>query len=460
MFIMYLSIQLFLLLKVFDIFVSSKQRLQYGGDEMNFYQKFEGKIMEFGTKLNNLKVLRVLRDSFMISFPLIIFGSIMLVIANLPFLDKILSPETLNSLKTFLGPASMTTMSITTIFVTLGIGYYFSKEEGVDPIFGAAISLVSFLLLTPTADGGDLGSVLQIDRLGAKGMFIGMIAAFLSAYMYTFFVKKNWTIKMPDTVPPAVSKSFAALIPAVFTLSTFLVINIIFTFTPWGNPHDFIYVIIQTPLTKLGSGIAATVVAIFAVQILWFFGLHGQIIVNSVMDPIWNTLSLENLNAFQAGAEMPNIITKQFIETFTVGLGGTGMTLIVILAILIFMKSRQLKEIARLAAPAGLFNVNEPVTFGLPIVLNPIIAIPWIIATVVATLVAYFAMASGLVPATTGVAVPWTTPVLISGFLATNSIAGSILQLVQMAIVLVIWFPFLMALDKRNCDLEKEEKSA
>ena len=110
MFIMYLSIQLFLLLKVFGIFVSSKQRLQYGGEEMNFYQKFEGKIMEFGTKLNNLKVLRVLRDSFMISFPLIIFGSIMLVIANLPFLDKILNPETLNSLKTFLGPASMTTM--------------------------------------------------------------------------------------------------------------------------------------------------------------------------------------------------------------------------------------------------------------------------------------------------------------------------------------------------------------
>ena len=458
MFIMYLSIQLFLLLKVFGIFVSSKQRLQYGGDEMNFYQKFEGKIMEFGTKLNNLKVLRVLRDSFMISFPLIIFGSIMLVIANLPFLDKILSPETLNSLKTFLGPASMTTMSITTIFVTLGIGYYFSKEEGVDPIFGAAISLVSFLLLTPTADGGDLGSVLQIDRLGAKGMFIGMIAAFLSAYMYTFFVKKNWTIKMPDTVPPAVSKSFAALIPAVFTLSTFLVINIIFTFTPWGNPHDFIYEIIQTPLTKLGSGIAATVVAIFAVQILWFFGLHGQIIVNSVMDPIWNTLSLENLNAFQAGAEMPNIITKQFIETFTVGLGGTGMTLIVILAILIFMKSRQLKEVGRLASVPGMFNINEPCIFGLPIVLSPSIAIPWIVAPILATLFAYICMSIGVLPYTTGVEVPWTTPVLFNGFLSTNSIMGSLVQLAQMAIVGIVWLPFLRAMDKRNIVLEEKNK--
>ena len=157
---------------------------------------------------------------------------------------------------------------------------------------------------------------------------------------------------------------------------------------------------------------------------------------------------------------MPNIITKQFMETFTVGLGGTGMTLVVILAILIFMKSKQLKEIARLAAPAGLFNVNEPVIFGLPIVLNPIIAVPWILAPVAATLVAYFAMASGLVPATTGVTVPWTTPVLISGFLATNSIAGSILQLVQMAVVLVIWFPFLMALDKKNYELEKEEATS
>lgn len=261
---------------------------------------------------------------------------------------------------------------------------------------------------------------------------------------------------MPPTVPPAVSKSFAALIPAVLTLTIFLVLRIVFTFTPWGNIHDFIYEIIQAPLTNLGKGIIPTIIAIFVIQILWFFGLHGQIIVNSVLDPIWNTLTLENLEAFRAGVEIPNIVTKQFIEIFTVSLGGTGMTLIVLIIILAFMKSRQLKEVGKLALPAGIFNVNEPAIFGLPVVLNPAIVIPWVLAPMVSTLVAYFAMATGLVPLTTGVSVPWTTPVFISGMLATNSLRGGLLQLVQMVVVGVIWFPFLKVWDKKNVQEEKE----
>lgn len=398
----------------------------------------------------------------MLAFPLTIFGSIMLVIANFPFLDKLISPEALTMLKDTLNPAATATMSIATVFVCLGIGYYTSKKKNVEPLFGAAIAFVAFLLLTPftaaNADGQMIENVLSIERLGAKGMFVGMIASFIAAFMYAGIVNRNWTIKMPPSVPPAVSKSFTALIPAVLTLSLFLVLRLIFTFTPWGNAHDFIFEMIQTPLMILGKGLPATLLAILAIQILWFFGLHGQIIVNSVLDPIWNTLSLENLNEFQAGEMLPNIVNKQFIETFTVGLGGTGMTLIVVIAILWFMRSRQLKEVAKLSAPAAVFNVNEPVIFGLPIVLNPVIAIPWILAPVVATLVSYLAMSSGIVPLTTGVAVPWTTPVFLSGILATNSLMGGVLQLVQMAIVFIIWFPFLKALDKKAVTLESENE--
>ena len=428
---------------------------------MNLFEKIEQPIMVVGEKLNNNKALRILRDAFMLAFPLTIFGSIMLIIANFPYLDKLLGAEGLANLQNLLNPASTATMSIATVFVCLGIGYYFSKEEEVDPIFGAAIALTSFLLLTPFAapigeTGEMLGGVLDINRLGAKGMFVGMFGSFLSAWIYVKVVKKNLIIKMPPSVPTAVSKSFAALIPAVVTLTVFLFIRIGFSFTPWGNVHDFIYEIIQTPLTNLGKGLAATLIAVFAIQLLWFFGLHGQIIVNSVVDPIWNTLSLENFTAFQAGQEIPNVVTKQFMETFTVGLGGTGMTLIVLILILAFMKSRQLKEVGKLALPAGIFNVNEPTIFGLPIVLNPIIAIPWIIAPIIATTVAYFAMATGIVPPTTGVAVPWTTPVFISGILATNSVMGGVLQLVQMAVVGIVWFPFLKALDKRNVIEEKK----
>ena len=428
---------------------------------MNLYQKLESSIMVVGEKLNNNRILKVLRDAFMLAFPLTIFGSIMLVIANFPYLEKIIGSESVVVLKDMLGPASTATMSVATVFVCLGIGYYLSKERDVEAIYGAAIALTAFFLLTPyDAPIGDTGQMLNgvfnIDRLGAKGMFVGIFGSFLAAYLYSVIVKKNWTIKMPPSVPPAVSKSFAALIPAVITLSIFLIVRIVFTFTPWGNVHDFVYEIIQSPLTNLGKGLVATLIAIFAIQLLWFFGLHGQIIVNSVMDPIWNTLSLENFTAFQAGAELPNVVTKQFIETFTVGLGGTGMTLIVILSILAFAKSKQLKEVGKLAAPAGIFNVNEPVIFGLPIVLNPMIVIPWILGPVLATLVAYLAMASGLVPLTTGVAVPWTTPVFLSGMLATNSLRGGILQLVQMGTVLVVWYPFLKAFDKKTLIDEKE----
>ena len=430
---------------------------------MSFFDKMEEPIMVIGEKLNNNTILKILRDAFMLAFPLTIFGSITLVIANLPFLDKLLGAERLAILQNMLNPASAVTMSIATVFIVLGIGYYFSKDQKVDALFGAAVALAAFLVLTPlevvTENGEVVSNIFSIDRLGAKSMFVGMFAAFFSAALYCKFVKKNFVIKMPASVPPAVSKSFAALIPAILTLTIFLMVRIVFTFTPWGNIHDFVFQIVQAPLTSLGKGIIPTIIAIFAIQLLWFFGLHEQIIVNSVLDPIWNTLSLENIDAYRAGEMLPNIVTKQFMESFTVSLGGTDMTLVVLIIILTMMKSKQLRGVGKLAAPAGIFNVNEPCIFGLPIVLNPTIAIPWILAPMVSTLVAYLAMATGIIPLTTGVSVPWTVPVFISGILATNSIRGGLLQLVQMAIVGVIWFPFLKTWDKSILKDEAAEQT-
>jgi cellobiose PTS system EIIC component len=213
---------------------------------------------------------------------------------------------------------------------------------------------------------------------------------------------------------------------------------------------------VQAPLVGLGGGLPATLIAVFFIQILWFFGLHGQIIINSVMDPIWNTLSLENLQAYTSNGELPHIINKQFIEVYLVGAGGTGMTLAVLVAILLFMKSKQMKQVGKLGIGPGIFNVNEPVIFGLPIVMNPLILLPWIIAPMIVTVVSYTAMAIGLVPPPTGVTIPWTVPIFISGFLATNSIAGSLLQLVNVLIVFAIWFPFLKFIDRMNMKQERE----
>lgn len=147
------------------------------------------------------------------------------------------------------------------------------------------------------------------------------------------------------------------------------------------------------------------------------------------------------------------------MEIYTVGMGGTGMTLAIVIAILLFMKSKQMKQISKLGLAPGIFNVNEPVIFGLPIVMNPIIIIPWVIAPMVVTLVTYLAMSAGIVPPPTGVTVPWAVPLFINGIMATNSVMGGIMQLVNLCIVFVIWFPFLKALDKLNMAKEKEAET-
>lgn len=344
-------------------------------------------------------------------------------------------------------------MSIMTVFVTFGIGYYLSQSYDVEGIFGGAVAFSSFLILTPffmsTESGETVSGVLSLDRLGAKGMFLGMIAAFVAAEIYCRVTKRGWQIRMPDGVPPAVTKSFAAMIPAILTLTVFLVINAVMVGAFNANLHDVIYDVIQKPLTGLGSSLPATLVSIFFIQFLWFFGLHGQIIVNSVMDPIWNTLMLDNLEAYKAGESLPHIVTKPFMETFTVGLGGSGMTLAVVIILAFLMKKKQYTDIGRLALGPGIFNVNEPVIFGLPIVLNATILIPWVLAPIVVTTLNYLVMAAGIVPAPTGVSVPWTVPIIASGVLATNSWLGGLLQVIDFLIVGMIWLPFLRALDKQ-----------
>jgi PTS system cellobiose-specific IIC component len=416
----------------------------------SFMDKLSEKIMPLANALGQNRYLSVLRDAFMLSFPLTMFGSIVVVINNLPFFND----ATKGTLSGLFGNGQNATMSIMTIFVTFGIGYYLSKSYKVEAIFGGAVSLASFLILTPfvllTEDGTEVSGVLSLDRLGAKGMFIGMIAAFIAAEIYCRITKKGWQIKMPDGVPPAVTKSFAALIPAVVTLTFFLLVNALMIGIFHVNLHDVIYEVIQKPLTGLGSSLPATLLALFLVQFLWFFGLHGQIIVNSVMDPIWNTLMLDNLEAYQQGQDLPHIITKPFMETFTVGLGGSGMTLAVVILMAFVLKKKQYQEIGRLALAPGIFNVNEPAIFGLPIVLNATILIPWICAPLIVTTFNYFMMATGIVPAPTGVSVPWTVPIIASGTLATNSWLGGLLQAIDFIIVALIWYPFLRAMDRQT----------
>lgn len=405
-------------------------------------------------KVGSNRYLNAIRDAFMLAFPLTMFGSILLIILNIPGF-AVLAPDLHSFLSQGFSHAIDATMNMMTVFVAFGIGYYISKSRGVEPIFGAAIAAASFFILTPFFETGQdwpANMGIHLYRFGAQGMFVALIFGIISSEIYSYVTNKDITIKMPEQVPPTVAKSFAAIIPGTVALLSMTVIAWAFMYTPWGNVHDFIYTVVQAPLESLGSTLPATLVAIFFIQFLWFFGLHGQIIVNSVLDPIWNSLALQNVN----GAE--HIVTKPFMETFTVGLGGSGGTLVVLIMILVFVRSKRYRQFAKMAIAPGIFNVNEPVIFGLPVVLNVKVAIPWILAPMASVTIAYLAMEWGIVPVTTGVTVPWTIPVFISGFLATSSIMGSLLQLVQLAVIGLIWFPFIMFLDKEEKMLFEESK--
>ncbi|PKR84129.1 PTS cellobiose transporter subunit IIC [Heyndrickxia camelliae] len=425
-----------------------------------FMGVLENVLLPIADKLNNNRYLSALRDGFMVALPLIIFGSIFVVIANFPFLDKVISESAYAKYQDALGPASAATLSIMGLFVIVGIGYKLTQYYKVDAIYGGVVALASFLILTPQVVE-KVSGVIPTASLGAQGMFLGIFTAFISSELYRLFVQKNWTIKMPPGVPDAVSRSFSALIPITLTLTIFLVVRILFSYTPYDTVQNFIYTIIQQPLTHLGSGLPATIIAVLLIQIFWFFGLHGQIIVNSVFDPIWYALNDDNLKAFQAGTELPHVITKQFIDSFLVGMGGSGMTLAVVFLIFLIGKSRQIKELGKLGGPAGIFNVNEPIIFGLPIIMNPLVLIPWLLAPVVVAIVTYIAMSTGLVPRPAGVIVPWTTPVVLNGFLATgNAWQGGVLQAINFVIVAVIWWPFLKILDKNYYEKEKYESNS
>jgi PTS system cellobiose-specific IIC component len=419
--------------------------------------------MPLAEKIGKNKYLIAIRDGFLLSMPLLIVGSFFLLIANFPI------PGWTNFWARFFGEnwdsyfskPTDATFSIMAVLAVIGIGYSFSEQMKVDKLFGAAVSLVCWFLIMPykilvndTAVSG-----IPLGWVGSKGIFVGIIVAFLSVHIYAWVNKKGWIIKMPDGVPPTVAKSFSALIPAGISVLVFFILNIIFAMTPYENAFNFVFTILQTPLLKLGNTLPAMVIAYIFLHIFWFFGVNGGSVVGAVFNPILQTLSAENLAAFQAGQPLPNIISQQFQDLFAT-FGGCGSTLSLLIAMLFFCRSKRIKELGKLAFIPGLFGINEPIVFGLPILLNPMMLIPFMLVPTINIVISYFCMSIGLVPLCSGVAIPWTMPVILSGFLATGW-QGAVLQLILLVLGVFIYMPFIKMMDKQYMEEESRtvEKS-
>ncbi|MFL2134218.1 PTS sugar transporter subunit IIC [Desemzia sp. FAM 24101] len=383
-------------------------------------------------KLDSNRYLTAIKSGFFAAMSILIIGSIFLLLANLPingYADFMAGIFGANWSEFFMVPYNMT-MNIMTPFVIIGISKSLSSHYKVDDVAAIVLSIVSFLILTPS-----------------------LITAILATEIMRAVVQRGWVIKMPESVPSNVARSFSSLIPGLFVILSFNVIRMLFAMTSFETAHNFIFEVLQTPLLALGGSLPAMIIVLLFEAILWSFGIHGSQIVSGVMSPIWLSLTAGNAEAFAAGQALPNIINSQFHDNF-IKLGGAGSTLGLALCALFFAKSKQFKTLGKLAIGPGMFNINEPLIFGIPIVLNPIMLIPFIINPIIMAIVAYAAMSTGLVNVANGVNIPWTTPPIFSGFLVSGW-TGALLQVFQIFLGGLVYYPFFKLVDQKAYMLEQ-----
>lgn len=421
----------------------------------------ENKVMPVAGRVAGQRHLQALRDGIILTMPRIIVGSLFLILGFLPipgyddFMANTFGDQWLTKLMYPVGA----TFDIMALIAAFGIAYRLAEKYRVDALSAGAISVAAFLLATPyqvsfTPDGASeavlVGGAIPAALMGSKGLFVAMLIAMLSTEIYRFIIQKNIIIKMPDGVPPAVSKSFVALIPGFIVITLIWVLRLLVEQTDFQSLHNIIGEVLGKPLGILGGSLIGSLVAVFLVQLLWSCGLHGASIVGGVMGPIWLSAMDANRLAFQGGETLPNIFTQQFFDIF-VYIGGSGATLALVLAMILRARSKQMKQLGRLAIGPGLFNINEPVVFGMPIVMNPILIVPFILTPLVMVLTTYIGMSTGLVAKPAGIAVPWTMPPIIGGYLAAGGkMSGAVLQLINFALAFTIYYPFFRIWDKQK----------
>lgn len=419
-------------------------------------------MMPIAMKLGQNTGLISLRDGITLAMPLIIVGSFFMIISSFP----------IPGWADWLANTKMHGVSISDVFAkiingsfgllgmvsTFGIASSFAEQKKTDGKSAGIIALASYFVITPSifTRGATPLEGMPYGFLGSRGLFIGIIIGLVTGQIFQWFINHNIQIKLPDAVPPAVAKSFSALIPGAVIITMFGAIYALFAMTGWGNVHELLLNLLSKPLSLLGDTLGGTLVAIFLNSAFWFVGIHGANIVNSVLQPIWLMNTDANRLLFKAGnldlEHGGHIIAQPFIDNFVfMGGGGATLGLVLALGIIVWRKrsSKTLEMLAPVTITPGIFNINEPTMFGLPIVLNITLLIPFIIVPMVNAIITYTAMRLGWVPLCTGAVVPWTTPPIISGFLATNSIAASILQAINLVIDIAIYLPFLTAYNQQ-----------
>lgn len=413
-------------------------------------------------KFANLKGVVALKDGMTAILSATVIGSVFLLLAEFPY-EPIKNFLAEVGVSTYLYQVYNSTFNILALISVVTISYYYAKNEDIDPIGNVVTAVISFFIVSNQfifVEGVKMSGVLSMSMIFAsRGMIASIIVSLVSSYIYCLCIKKNITIKMPESVPTGVQNSFSALVPGFIILTFFTVVYAIINITTNGDLVDLIYGLVQMPLLNLTDSLIGVIIIGFVVSMLWWFGIHGNNVVSGVMTGIWLTSLSTNFELIQKGTELTlenggRIVTYQF-HNLLVTMTGSGITIGIVVALLLKAKSAQFRQVGKLSIIPALFNINEPIIFGIPVVFNPTLFIPFTLVPVISSALSYLSIKWGLVPLFGGVNPPWTTPPVLSGLISGGP-RTAILQLVIIIISVVIYYPFIMALDKKA--LEEENK--
>ena len=422
---------------------------------------FNNKVIPAIMKFVSLKAVVALKDGLLYTMPLTIVGSVFLLLANFPiqavvnWLDSMGWIDPLNQ-------AYGATFNIIALIGVIGIAYKYVKNEGYEALNAGVLAAVTFILTTDsfvvTESGEIVSNVINKTWTAGQGMISAIIIGLLVGWIYSWFMKNDIRIKMPAGVPEGVANSFTALIPGFVIVTGATLIYSFFKFVLDTTFIEAVYAFIQTPLQGLTDSLGGVIVMTLMIPFLWFFGIHGSTIVGGIIGSVLTANSLANQAILDSGMALTienggRIVTQQFLDQF-INVTGAGMTIGLVIYMIFFAKSAQCKELGRLGGVPGLFNINEPILFGTPIVMNPFLAIPFIAMPVISGLILYFSIAVGLVPMFGGVMVPWTTPPIVSGFLV-GGWKMAVLQTFILALSFFVYLPFIRKIDKMNLQAEK-----
>ena len=418
-------------------------------------KSFTDKLAVLSDKISSNLYVQSVSQGVMMMLPIIIIGSFASLFVGLPvdawqgFLHSTGLADALNAV------VNVTT-NMLGVYFTYGIARVFAEKSGMKSKIVPVLAAIAYLLLLPTYSTEEIGSYLAFDYTGTKGMIVGIFVAFLTVGIVKFFVKRNIVIRMPAGTPEYVSRFFAALTPSFAVVIFAVIIRMLFTLTSYGSAFDCLYGILQMPLQALvGGSVVPNVIFQLITQICWGLGIHPGFL-SSLTGPVLFALDGENQAMYAAQQAIPNTIGMAMSYSTTIATFYPAIAI----CVLLFAKSKSLKTVGKVAVAPAFFGISEPMIFGLPIMLNPVMIIPWVIAPIVNFVLAYGLISAGIIAKYAGVTV-FNLPMIATGLL-NGSFSLVVLEVIMFVIDILIFLPFVKALDKSKLAEEKaaEENEA